>query len=88
MLPFVEYHDVERERMAMKKVRVNPGRQLRLFGGDHFQSELKRLHRRIMRLNALKSGSADVYQVTVKPTKVRAHTRGEHTRVIIKLKKG
>lgn len=72
----------------MKKVRINPGRQLRLFGGEHFQSEIKRLHRRIMRLNALKTGSADVYQVSVKPTKVRAHTRQAHTRVVIKLRKG
>ena len=52
-----------------------------------FEQDLARIIRRANRIKAAMDGSADVYQVTVKPTRVRAHTRGEHTRVIIKMKK-
>lgn len=63
----------------MRKVKIKPASQLRLYAGDHFQSELKRLHRRIMRINALKSGSADVHEVHVKKTRVKgAHERSPH----------
>lgn len=52
-----------------------------------FEQELKRIVRRRERLAAALSGSAEVERVPVKQCTVPEHTRGEHTRLIVRLKK-
>lgn len=52
-----------------------------------FEDELKRVVRRRERLAAALSGSAEIERVPVKECVVHEHTRGEHTRLVVRLKK-
>lgn len=54
---------------------------------DPFEEELARILRRAARLKAALAGSADIERVQVQACKVAAHTRGAHTRVIIRMRK-
>ena len=52
-----------------------------------FEEELARIVRRRERLSAALAGSADVERVQVRQCVVPEHTRGAHTRIVIRLKK-
>ena len=52
-----------------------------------FEDELARVVRRAMRLRAAIAGSADITRVRVAECEVAAHTRGAHTRLVIRLRK-
>lgn len=53
-----------------------------------FEEDLARIVRRANRLRAAIDGSADVVVVQVRQCEVAKHTRGAHTRTVIKLRKG
>lgn len=54
---------------------------------DVFEQELARVVRRAQRLRAALAHEADVVRVEVPACKVRAHTRGAHQRLVIKLRR-
>ncbi len=52
-----------------------------------FEKQLQVVIRRAKRLQAAIDGSADVRRVKVKECEVEAHSRGEHYRTVITLRK-
>lgn len=54
---------------------------------DSFEDELKRVLRRAQRLRAAIAHEADIERVKVKSCRVVSHTRGAHTRLVIRLRK-
>lgn len=54
---------------------------------ERWSRELERLTRRLERIKAMLHGSADVEVIQVREVWVRRHRRGEHSRVIIRMRK-
>lgn len=54
---------------------------------QEFEKQLQAVIRRAKRLQAAIDGSADVKRVHVDGCKVEAHTRGEHYRTVITLRR-
>lgn len=62
-------------------------RKLNLGAGSDFDRELKRLARRIERINALRRGDANYEVIAVDRVWVKGHRRKAHKRIIIRMNK-